>query len=263
MLKSSRRKKLRDLPLTTRQRGLMEEYCLFLSRLPNADRRELEGHAQVFLAEKNFEGCGGLVVREEHRLCIAAQACTLLLHRNTDYFPGLKSILIYPSLYVAPATRHIGSGVMEERTEMRAGESWQAGALVLAWDEVCKGLAAPDSGYNVVLHEFAHQLDYEDGHADGVPLLGHGETLAVRRRRYADWVRVMRTEYEGLRSQIQRGESTFLRPYAATNPAEFFAVATEFFFGRPRELRERHPALYGQMKWYYQQDPAEWSESSF
>jgi hypothetical protein len=261
MLKSLRRKKLRAVPLTARQRGLMGEYCLFLSQLTKADRRELEGHVQVFLAEKNFEGCGGLVVGEEHKLCIAAQACVLLLHRDTDYFPGLQTILIYPNMYVVPTTRHIGSGIMEERVETRAGESWQAGALVLAWDEVCRGLAAPDGGYNLVLHEFAHQLDYEDGgNADGVPLLGHGESISVRKKRYADWARIMRTEYEQLRAQAQRGENTFLRNYGATNPAEFFAVATEFFFGKPRELQARHPELYEQMKWYYKQDPAKWGE---
>lgn len=129
---------------------------------------------------------------------------------------------------------------------------------MLAWDEVCNGMAAPERGYNLVLHEFAHQLDYEDGAADGAPLLGRGESFAARRQRSADWARVMRAEFEQLRAQVQRGESTVLRDYGATNPAEFFAVATEGFFCKPRELREKHPAFYEQMSWYYKQDPAEW-----
>jgi Mlc titration factor MtfA (ptsG expression regulator) len=114
----------------------------------------------------------------------------------------------------------------------------------------------------VVWHEFAHQLDYEDGQADGAPVLGRGESLAVRKRRYADWARVMRAEFERLQSQVQRGETTVLRDYGATNPAEFFAVATECFFGKPQAMQQAHPELYGEMRWYYQQDPARWRPNS-
>lgn len=236
----------------------MEEYCLFYSRLSAADRKELEGHVQVFLAEKQFEGCGGFVVRDEHRVCIAAEACLLLLHRKTDYYPGLQTILIYPTMYVVPTTRHIGSGVMREMDEHRAGESWSAGAVVLAWEEVYRCLTHPETG-SVTMHEFAHQLDYEDGgHADGVPLLGGGESLSTGKRRQAEWRQVMRMEYEQLRARVNRGEPGLLRDYGATNPAEFFAVVTECFFCKPRELKLRHPALYEQMSWYYHQDPAGW-----
>ncbi len=260
MFKRSRRTKLRAAPLSLQQRRIVAEYCLFYSRLSMADRRELEGHMQVFLAEKQFEGCGGFVVQEEHRVCIAAQACLLLLHRETDYFPGLQSILIYPAMYLAPATRQAGYGVMTEVQEHRAGESWPHGSLVLAWEEVYRGLAVPESGHNVVLHEFAHQLDYEDGgFADGVPLVGSGESWKTRKRRQTDWTRVMRAEYEQLRAQLQRGEPTLLREYAAISPPEFFAVATEIFFGKPRELQLKHPALYQQMSRYYKQDPAGWN----
>src|SRR5208282_6443510 len=171
-------------------------------------------------------------------------ACLLLLHRQTDYYPGLQTILVYPGTYVAPTIRHVGSGVMEESQQPRAGESWREGAVVLAWDAICSGILAPESGYNVILHEFAHQLDFEDGQADGAPLLGHGESHSMRRQRYADWSRVMRMEFEQLRSRVQRGEGTTLRDYGATNPAEFFAVATESFFGKPQEVRQQHPELY-------------------
>ncbi len=142
--------------------------------------------------------------------------------------------------------------------QMRSGESWREGAVVVAWDVVCTGMGNPESGDNLVLHEFAHQLDYEDGQADGAPLLARGESPTAQKRRYADWSRVMRTEYERLRDQVQRGEPTLLRAYGATNPAEFFAVATECFFGKPREMQQRHPELYQQLQWYYQQDPAHW-----
>jgi Mlc titration factor MtfA (ptsG expression regulator) len=263
MFKGTRRTKLKVTPLPIPWRRIIAEYCLFYSHLSATDRRELDGHIQVFLAEKQFEGCDGFVVRDEHRVCIAAQACLLLLHRETDYYPRLRTILVYPAAYVVPTTRSVGSGVMADIQEQRAGESWPQGAVVLAWDEVYRGLTAPESGHNLVLHEFAHQLDFEDGgHGDGIPLVGHGESWPARRRRYADWARVMRTEFEQLRSQAQRGEPTLLRGYGATNPAEFFAVATECFFSRPRELQQKHPELYEQMSWYYKQDPAGWQNMS-
>jgi MtfA peptidase len=256
MLKALRRKKLRFTPFPDEWLRIIQDRCRFYRRLSDDDRRELQGHIQVFLAEKQFEGCGGFVIEEEHKVCIAAEACRLLLHRETDYFPDLRTILVYPTTFVVPTTRHVGGGVMQERNESRLGESSRAGAVVLAWDALSGGLAEPDSGHNVVLHEFAHQLDYEDGFADGAPLLGHGESFSARRRRYADWTRVMQEEFDRLRARAERGEPGVLRDYGAVSPVEFFAVATESFFGKPRELREQHPALYEQMSWYHCQDPA-------
>jgi Mlc titration factor MtfA (ptsG expression regulator) len=259
MWKEQQRKKLQSTPLSSEWKRIVETRCPFYHLLPEPDRTELEGHIQVFMAEKKFEGCGGLDLNDEIRVCIAAHACLLLLHRDADYYPGLKTILVYPNTYFAPTTRHIGSGVMEESHQPRAGESWREGAVVLSWDAICNGILAPESGYNVVLHEFAHQLDYEDGQADGVPLLGKNESYSKRKNRYATWRRVMGTEYERLRVQVQRGESTVLREYGATNPAEFFAVATEAFFGKPLEMLQILPALYDELKWYYRQDPTQWN----
>ena len=259
MWKSQRRQRLRSQPLLREWQQGLEGYCPFYRSLPAADQNELEGHLRVFMAEKNFEGCGGFVLSDAIKAGIAAQACLLLLHRNTDYYPDLKSVLVYPTNYVASITRHIGSGVMEESQMVRAGESWWEGVVVLAWDSVLSEVQAPENGYNVVLHEFAHQLDYEDGHADGMPLVGHGQPRSVRQQRYADWTRIMRSEYEILRRQAELGQPTFLRHYGATNAAEFFAVATENFFCRPRALQQLHPAIYEQMQWYYQQDPAQWN----
>lgn len=233
MLKAFRRRKLRSSPFPEQWLRIIQDRCPFYRRLSEEDRRELQGHIQVFLAEKQFEGCGGFVIEEEHKVCIAAQACLLLLHRETDYYPDLRTILVYPAMYVVPTTHHIGGGVMHERHETRLGESWRSGAVVLAWDAVYSGMTQPDSGHNVVYHEFAHQLDYEDGFADGAPLLGHGESLFARRHRYAEWSRVMQEEFERLRARARRGEPDVLRDYGAVNPAEFFAVATESFFGKP------------------------------
>jgi len=256
------RKKLLSAPFPEERRRLAARCALYV-RLPEPDRRELEGHINVFLAEKRFEGCDGVVITEEMRVVIAAQACLLLLHRRTDDYPLLRTVLVYPSHYYAATTRPVGLGVLEESWQARAGESWPAGAVVLAWDEVVRGAADPATG-NVVLHEFAHQLDYENGGvADGIPALGEGVPFRDRPQRQAAWVAVMRSEYEQLRARVQRGEDGVLRGYGATSPAEFFAVATEGFFGRPGELRREHPALYGELKWYYRQDPAGWTRGGY
>lgn len=257
MWKGKRRKKLLSTPFPPDWKRIVETLCPFYYRLPEPDRRELEGHIQVFMAEKKFEGCGGLKITDEIKVCIAAQACLLLLHRHTDCYPALRTILVYPSSYFAPTIRHLGSGVFEESQQPRAGESWREGVVVLAWDEVYKGTMASGQS-NVVLHELAHQLDFEDGQADGAPVLGTGESRSMRKSRYATWARVMGAEYEQLRAKVQSGGNSILRDYGATNPAEFFAVATECFFCKPHAMQQQHSELYEELKWYYQQDPVHW-----
>lgn len=150
MWKGQRRQKLRSTPFPAEWRGIIESHCPFYHRLPEPDRRELKGHIQVFLAEKKFEGCGGLELNDTIRVCVAAFACLLLLHRDTDYYPSLQTVLVYPGTFVVPITRHVGSGVMEEGQRVLAGESWQEGAVVLAWNQVLNGIRYPDGGYNVV-----------------------------------------------------------------------------------------------------------------
>ena len=258
MWKRQRRRSLQSAPFPASWSPILEARCPFYLRLPKEDQQELRRHIQVFLAEKSFEGCGGLVMTDEIKVCIAAQACLLLLHRKTDYYPELRSILVYPSTYFVKETRHVGGGIMEEGHYARAGEAWQHGAVVLAWDAVCQGTANPDDGHNVVFHEFAHQLDFEDGWANGAPALGHGHDWATRKGRYAAWTRVLSTEFQRLRAETQQGQTVVLDGYGATNPAEFFAVATESFFERPREMREKHSNLYEELKQYYHQDPALW-----
>src|SRR5262249_18578484 len=156
--------------------------------------------------------------------------CVLLLHRATDYYPGLRSILVYPSMYYAPRQRHIGSGIMHESYESRLGQCVEGESIVLAWGAICEDADAPRNGHNVVRHEFAHQLDFEDGQADGAPLLGEGESFQARGKSYRQWSKTLTKEFEELRARLQAGRETVLDPYGATNPAEFFAVATEAFF---------------------------------
>jgi len=261
MRTAKRRQELRSAPFPADWKRVLEVSFPAYRLLPDADQRELEGHIQVFLAEKRFEGCGGLELTEEMKVCIAAQACLLLLHRDTDYYPGLRSILVYPSTYFVRATRHVGSGVMHEHDDSRLGEAWDFGAVVLAWDGVHHGTLNPNDGRNLVFHEFAHQLDFEDGVADGAPALAQDEFWLKRRSRYAAWARVLKREYEELQSRVEAGERTLLDEYGATDPAEFFAVATETFFERPVALKAKHPALYDELKKFYRQDPCLWTVS--
>jgi Mlc titration factor MtfA (ptsG expression regulator) len=256
LFKSRRRERLRALPFPDEWRRTIERNVPIVRRLPPSDRSELFGHVQVFLAEKHFEGAGGLELTDEIRVTIAAQACLLLLHRDTDYYPLLTSIIVYPSTYVVPGEHHVGDGIWEEGDESYLGHTQRnLSALVLAWDSSLGGARAIDDGENVVLHEFAHQLDFEGGGVDGTPPL-------ESRRQYASWARVLGAEYEALRRASEAGRPSVLDEYGAENPAEFFAVATEAFFERPEELRERHPALYGELRTFYQQDPATWPGTS-
>jgi Mlc titration factor MtfA (ptsG expression regulator) len=229
--------------------AIIEENVPFYKKLPDEDKKELQRHILIFMKEKCFEGCGGLKLTDEIRVTIAAQACILLLHRKTDYYPGLFSILVYPQAYIARMTEHLPSGIVTEGLDVRLGESWHRGSIVLSWDDVRRGAADIHDGHNVVFHEFAHQLD-SDARRDSTPVLRS-------RSRYIAWARVLQKDYEKLRRNVSINRYTFLNGYGATNPAEFFAVATEYFFEKPKELKKLHPDLYRELKLFYQQEPAE------
>jgi Mlc titration factor MtfA (ptsG expression regulator) len=222
----------------------------YLARLPREDRDALCGHIQVFLAEKHFEGCGGLQITDEVRVTVAAQACLLLLHRETDYYQNLGSILVYPATYVVRGGRRTAEGLIAEGPEARLGESWARDVVVLAWDSVLSGAADIHDGHNVVLHEFAHQLDQESSAGTGTPVL-------PRRSMYVAWARVLGHDFDQLVRDVAQHHRTLIDRYGATNPAEFFAVVTETFFEKPLQLRSRHPELYNLLKDFYRQDPAE------
>ena len=255
LLKKRHRDRIRSQPFPSEWRDILLRRYLMYSRLPLADRRELEGLIQVFLAEKRFEGCGGQEITDEVRVLIAAQACLLLLHRDTDCYPRLHSVLVYPSSYVARTWHLENDGrTITEGDQVRGGESWPHGTVVLAWDGAFAGAVELDKERNLVLHEFAHQLDEEDGRADGAPLLT-GANVWQTRHRYQTWAKVLSAEFHQLRRAAEDGRETVLDTYGARNPAEFFAVATEGFFEKPGRLKERHPALYAELKEFYHQDP--------
>jgi Mlc titration factor MtfA (ptsG expression regulator) len=248
-LRRRRRERLRSAPFPAEWLGIIERNVPFWAALTEADRREIQGHVRVFLAEKHFEGCNGLELTDEIKVTIAAHACRLLLHRGADVFPRLITILVYPSAYIARSVEPIGGGTVLEGEQVRLGEAWKDGVAVVSWDDVRATIQGRNPGQNLILHEFAHILDMEDGTADGTPILS-------RRGQYASWRAIMEDEYQRLRRDSVLGRYSVLDHYGATNPSEFFAVATEAFFEKPTVLAKRHPELYAELRAFFQQDPA-------
>lgn len=247
-LRRRRRDALRGEVFPAAWARVVERRAPWATRLDPAARARLEWLVQVFLAEVVVEGCGGMEVDEEVRVTLAVAAARLLLGLEVDAYEDLVVVRVYPSAFVAPVRRRDGLLVLEG-AEARAGESWRRGLVVLAWDAVLRGLRDPDDGHDVVLHEFAHQLDTRDGVADGAPPLPDAET-------YRAWAGALGTAYDALRAELARGREGLLDAYGAQDPAEFFAVATEVFFERPGRLRREEPELYAALARFYHQDPA-------
>ena len=251
LLLERRRRRLREQPFPPAWRAILNRNVPHYRRLPANLQLQLRKLVQVFVAEKDFIGCDGQPIDDEVRVTIAAQACLLQLNQSARYFPTLRTILVYPGAFVVERLRPEPSGVLQETRQALSGESWSRGRVILSWEDVLAGAAIPDDGRNVVIHEFAHQLDQEKGFANGAPLLG-------RRARYERWSRVLGAEFARLREQAWLGLPTLLSDYGATDPAEFFAVASEVFFEQAPRLAAEHPALYRELADFYRVDPAAW-----
>lgn len=251
LLAERRRERRRSHPFPAAWREILQRRVPYLRRLPDGLRAQLEKHIQVFVAEKDFIGCGGMEITDEVRVTIAAQACLLILDRGAGYYPNLRQILVYPGAFIVERLRAEPSGVLQEQREVLSGESWSRGQVVLSWEDVVEGAAIADDGRNVVIHEFAHQLDQEKGHANGAPLF-------ARRSRYRQWSQVLGEEFLRLRAQAFTGEPSLFSYYGASDPAEFFAVVSEVFFEQPRQMALAHPALYNELRGFYRVDPSSW-----
>lgn len=219
-------------------------WCLHLD-----ERRQLEDLIKVFIAEKHFEGCGGLEITDEIKVTVAAQACLLLLNLHHNYYERLVSILVYPEGFQHTQEQRGVAGTVDVVEQPVLGLSSSAGVVVLSWPDVVSGARQPHDGVNVVFHEFAHQLDQLDGVTDGAPDL---ESPAV----YREWARVLGAEFQRLQAEVEADTPSLISSYGATQPAEFFAVVTELFFERPLDLQREHPDLYDEFKNYFHQDPA-------
>ncbi len=242
-------------PFPAPWRRILRRRMPLFALMPPDLQLQLKKHIQVFLAEKAFIGCRGQPITDEVRVTIAAQACLLLLNRPANYFPALRQILVYPSAFLVEHEAVDEAGVVQAGRDLRSGESWSHGQVILAWDDTLRGAADPHDAWNVVIHEFAHQLDSQTGLTNGAPDLGQAE-------RYAAWSTTMQSAYDALCAATDAfeagGPAPFLDPYGATEPAEFFAVVTEAFFERPRALLAEHPPLYHELSDFYKVHPASW-----
>jgi Mlc titration factor MtfA (ptsG expression regulator) len=248
-LRRRRRKKILEQPFPAEWLRIVDANVWQYATLSPDEQARLCAAVQVFVAEKNFEGCGGLVLSDEIRVTIAAYACLLTLELHPDSYDHVFSILVYPEDYYAPETTVTKDGLMRDKMSNRAGEAWEGGSVVLSWADVLRDEGDRRTGYNVVIHEFAHQLDMLNAAVDGTPPLGDT-------REIARWRKIMTAEYNLLVRQVEQKRRTFLDRYGAKDMAELFAIATESFFERPVEMRRREPILYTLLREYYRQDPA-------
>ncbi len=248
-----RRLRLRRTPMPLAWRRLLRQQVPLYRRLPTDLQRQLRGHVQVFLANTRIFGCQGLEVSDEMRLSVAAHAALLLLNQPDGHYPGLRQVLLYPDSFVVQRDHTDAVGVAHQTRAVLAGESWSQGQVVLSWADTQHGARLCDDGQNVAIHEFAHQLDAQTGQTNGAPALAPGMSRQ-------QWAAVLGDEFRTLQARVTRGAPALLCDYAATDPAEFFAVASEVFFEQPRQMLEQHPALYQQLRLLYRIDPQCWAD---
>ncbi len=252
-MKKRRRRRLLHTPLKPEFIALANRRIGVFARVPPELVPRLHGLVNVFLDEKTFVGCNGQRLDDEIRVTIAAQACLLLLGEEDGCFDDLRTILVYPQAFYVLREWEEEHGVVSSERQLLLGESWEDGQVVVSWHDARHGGVHGADGENVVLHEFAHQLDAQSGSVNGAPPLPAGVDRA-------GWARDMSGEYEALVARVEagRGDVEVLDPYAATNPEEFFAVATELFFEQPELMAGSYPVLYRCLAACYRLDPAAW-----
>lgn len=250
LMKARRIRRLYSEPLPAAQVAILKARVPLYNRLPEVLKPRLHGHINYFLHHKVFVGCGGQEIDDTIRLTIAGNACLLVLNRERNIYPGFETILVYPDTFVVPQVSYDGL-VETHGVGMHLGESWHRGPVVLSWRDVVQGSQNPDDGHNVVLHEFAHKLDEENAVMDGLPVLQDPG-------QYRDWSEVLNREFDLFRDRVEDHKNAVIDSYGAESAPEFFAVITETFFEKPRQMHEKLPDLYAQLQRFYQVDPAHW-----
>jgi Mlc titration factor MtfA (ptsG expression regulator) len=218
----------------------------FLRGLSDNELSKLRELAVAFLDEKEMAGAGGLELSNEMRLSIALQACLPVLNLGLEGYRGWVGIVVYPDGFVVEREDVDENGVVHTYQEEISGEAWSGGPVVLSWRDASTGSY---SGYNVVIHEFAHKLDMLNGEDEEFPRARPGMDRAA-------WRQVFEAAFDRFVRQVDDGEPTFIDPYAAEHPREFFAVMSEAFFTASAVLARDWPELYAQLAAYYRQDPA-------
>lgn len=246
---ASRRDKIYSQVLPTIWHTKLYENVPLYQRLPDHLKQHFHGCVQLFLHEKQFVG-RGIEVSDDIRITIAGNACLLLLHQQQRRFPGFKTIIIYPDTYLAKQTKHSDAVAAIEHSQ-RAGESWVRGPIVLSWGDSIRGSLNSKDGHNVVIHEFAHKLDEQTGAMNGLPKLTDSS-------HYSEWAKVLNEEFIALQHRSERRKNSVLDEYGTVSPAEFFAVASESFFEKSKQMKKKLPDLYTQLSRFYSIDPASW-----
>jgi Mlc titration factor MtfA (ptsG expression regulator) len=221
----------------------------FLAALDEPDAQQLREMSTLFLDRKEFSGAHGLHVTDHMAVAIAAQACLPILKLGLGWYDGFVGIVVHASEVVARREVMDEDGVVHHYDEPLSGEAMEGGPVTLSWQDVAEAGDTAEWGYNVVIHEFAHVLDMRDGEADGVPSL-------PSRAAHAEWQRILSSHYEAFCGQVEAGEDTWLDPYGAEAPSEFFAVTCEAFFVSPLDLQADHAEVYALLREFFQQDPA-------
>jgi len=234
VLRDYRRRRVRNIPFGSRWQGELQQAWGLYGRIPAELKTALHAHMQVFLDEKSFVGCNGLQVTPRMKHIIAAQACLLLLKKDISLYDRIACVLIYPTAFINAGHRSLDNGATITGIRVLSGESWQTGKVILSWDDVQAGAQHGYDGQNVVIHEFAHQLDQDNGYANGAPYL-------TDKAHYEKWSHVLSQQFQQLQQALQLGQPHLLDAYAASNPAEFFAVASEVFFEQAELMRSHMP----------------------
>lgn len=245
-LRKRKRSRLLKSPFPREWQSILDANAVYFASASSAEQAKIRDTVRILVAEKNWEGCGGLSLTDEHRVTIAAQIARMTLGFAEEYFDEVKSILLYPDAYLAKTQDSVGAGLVVESQTGRLGEAWYRGPVILSWRDVLATGRRLNDARNVVIHEFAHQLDMRNGRtADGVPVI-ESSNFAER------WLAVMDTEFERLRQMCLQDRSRLLDCYGTTNRAEFFAVVSEAFFEEPQAFAQQWPELFQILGDYYQ-----------
>lgn len=247
--KAQKRQTLLQTPLTQAQHDVILDEVPLIRRVPPSLGTKLDGKISLFLDQVEFIGCNGLEVTQEMKLSIAAQACLLVANTDT-WYETLRTILIYPGAFKSKQTKYDGYVAHEVET-VRTGESWARGPVILSWHHSDQGAAESQDGHNVVIHEFAHQLDTLSGDTNGVPILNEDQT-------FANWARIFSDGFDRHAARTEKGAKTVIDPYGAEGHEEYFATALEVFFEQPTQLKKDEPEVYAELTKLLRLDPANW-----